>query len=90
MGLGADKVTLQKQNGKPQKEEQELRMEKGSFIKIITGKQSNTYGQIEGFDEDVGRLIIKMALGGNTISVNECTVQVVTKAEYLKNSKVLS
>lgn len=92
MGLGADKVTLQKQNGKRQKEEEELRMEKGSFVKIIAGKQSvcNAYGQIEGFDEDAGRLIVKMALGGDTISVNECTVQAVTKAEYLKNSKVLS
>ncbi|XP_014483337.1 PREDICTED: nitrilase homolog 2 isoform X2 [Dinoponera quadriceps] len=89
MGLGADKVALQKQNGKPQKEEEELRIEKGSFIKIIVGKQSNTYGQIEGF-EDEGRLIIKMALGGNTFSVNEGTVRVVTRAEYLKNSKVLT
>lgn len=90
IGLGADKVILQKQNGKSQKEEEELQMKTGSFIKIIVGKQSNAYGQIEGFDEDVGRLIVKMALGGNTISVNECAVQVVTKAEYLKNSKVLS
>lgn len=89
MGLGADKIALQKQNGKV-KEEEELRMEKGSFIKIIAGKQSNTYGQIEGFDQDAGRLIVKMALSGNIISVNECLVQIVTKAEYMKNSKVLS
>jgi len=90
MGLGADKITLQKQGGKVKKEEEEeLKIEKGSFIKIIAGKRANTYGQIEGFD-DAGRLIIKMALNGNTISVNECIVQAVTKAEYLKNSKVLS
>lgn len=89
MGLGADKISLQKQNGKV-KQEEELRMEKGSFIKIIAGKQSNTYGQIEGFDQDAGRLIVKMTLSGNTISVNECLAQVVTKAEYMKNSKVLS
>lgn len=89
MGLGADKIALQKQGGKVKKEEEELKIEKGSFIKIIAGKRSNTYGQIEGFD-DAGRLIIKMALNGNTISVNECIVQAVTKAEYLKNSKVLS
>ncbi|XP_012224166.2 G-patch domain and KOW motifs-containing protein [Linepithema humile] len=89
MGLGADKIALQKQNGKV-KEEEELRMEKGSFIKIIAGKQSNTYGQIEGFDQDAGRLIVKMALNGNTISVNECLIQIVTKAEYMKNSKVLN
>lgn len=90
MGLGADKAILQKKIGKVQKEEEELRMEKGTFVKIIAGKQSHAYGQIEGFDDDVGRLIVKMALSGNTISVNECTVQAVTKAEYLKNSKVLS
>lgn len=89
MGLGADKLALQKKDGKITKEEEELKIEKGSFIKIIVGKRSNTYGQIEGFD-DAGRLIIKMALNGNTISVNECIVQAVTKAEYLKNSKVLS
>lgn len=89
MGLGADKIASQKRDGKIQSEEEELRIQKGSFIKIIAGKRNNTYGQIEGFD-DAGRLIVKMALNGNTISVNECIVQVVTKAEYSKNSKVLS
>lgn len=88
MGLGADKVAVQKPGGKSQKEEEELVIQKGSFIKIITGKRANTYGQIEGFD-DAGRLIVKMALNGNTISVNESIVQAVTKAEYSKNSKVL-
>lgn len=92
MGLGADKMALQKQNDRTQNEEvvEELRIEKGTFIKIIAGKRSHTYGQIEGLDEDVGRLIVKMALTGNTVSVNECTVQAVTKEEYVKNCKVLS
>ncbi|XP_011694718.1 PREDICTED: G patch domain and KOW motifs-containing protein [Wasmannia auropunctata] len=89
MGLGADKIAVKKLDGKIQKEEEELRIQKGSFIKIIAGKRSNAYGQIEGFD-DAGRLIVKMALNGNIISVNECIVQVVTKMEYSKNSKVLN
>lgn len=89
MGLGADKVALPKQDGKTQKDEKELQIEKGSFIKIIAGKRSNAYGQVEGFD-DAGRLIVKMALNGNIVSVNECITQVVTKTEYSKNSKVLS
>ncbi|XP_070531117.1 G-patch domain and KOW motifs-containing protein-like isoform X2 [Cardiocondyla obscurior] len=88
MGLGADKVALQKQVNKTQKEDKELKIEKGSCIKIIAGKQVNAYGQIIGFD-DAGRLIVKMALNGNTVSVNECIVQVVTNKEYSKNSKVL-
>ncbi|CAK9824987.1 Omega-amidase NIT2 [Anthophora retusa] len=90
MGLGADKVTLQKQNTDSKKPEEELKIEKGTFVKIIAGKQANSYGQIEGFDDDAGRLIIKLALGGNTISVNEFMVQPVTKSEYSKNSKVLT
>lgn len=89
MGLGADKVTQQK-NTDSNKQEEELKIEKGTFVKIIAGKQSNNYGQIEGFDDDAGRLIIKLALGGNIISVNEFMVQPVTKSEYSKNSKVLS
>ncbi|XP_076231632.1 G-patch domain and KOW motifs-containing protein-like [Calliopsis andreniformis] len=90
MGLGADKVTLQKQNTDSKKQDEELKIEKGTFVKIIAGKQSNSYGQIEGFDDDAGRLIIKLALGGNTISVNEFMVQPVTKSEYSKNAKVLN
>lgn len=90
MGLGADKVTLQKKNTDSKKNDEELKIEKGTFVKIIAGKQSNNYGQIEGFDDDAGRLIIKLALGGNIISVNEFMVQPVTKSEYSKNSKVLN
>lgn len=90
MGLGADKVTLQKQTTNSKKQEEELKIEKGTFVKIIAGKQSDAYGQIEGFDDDAGRLIIKLALGGNTISVNEFMVQPVTSSEYSKNAKVLS
>ncbi|CAL7945352.1 unnamed protein product [Xylocopa violacea] len=89
MGLGADKVTLQKKDINSKKQEEELKIEKGTFVKIIAGKQCNNYGQIEGFDDDAGRLIIKLALGGNVISVNEFMVQPVTKSEYSKNSKVL-
>lgn len=89
MGLGADKVTQQK-NTDSNKQEEELKIEKGTFVKIIAGKQSNNYGQIEGFDDDAGRFIIKLALGGSMISVNEFMVQPVTKSEYSKNSKVLS
>lgn len=90
MGLGADKATLQKKSTESKKQEEELKIEKGTFVKIIAGKQSNNYGQIEGFDDDAGRFIIKLALGGNIISVNEFMVQPVTKSEYSKNAKVLN
>ncbi|XP_012266206.2 G-patch domain and KOW motifs-containing protein [Athalia rosae] len=91
MGLGADKVTMQKANGKPRtKEEEDLKLVTGAYIKIIAGKQKDSYGQIEGLDDDAGRFIVKMALGGNVVSLNEAVVQAVTKEDYLKNSKVLN
>lgn len=90
MGLGADKVALKKKPVDTKKAEEELKIQKGTFVKFVAGKQTNSYGEIEGFDEDAGRLIVKMALGGNIVSVNEFVVQPVTKAEYTKNAKVLN
>nr|XP_050852470.1 G-patch domain and KOW motifs-containing protein-like isoform X1 [Vespula vulgaris] len=91
MGLGADKVTLQKQTtNSKDKQEEEIKIKKGTYVKIVSGKYVNSYGQIEGLDDDAGRLIVKMALGGNIISVNEFIVQPVTKDEYIKKAKVLN
>lgn len=91
MGLGADKVTMQKKTTESkEKPQEEIKIEKGTCVKIISGKHNNSYGQIEGLDDDVGRLIVKLALGGNIISVNEFMVQAVTKAEYNKKAKVLN
>lgn len=91
MGLGADKVTMQKENGKPKtKEEEDLKLVKGAYVKMIAGKQKDCYGQIEGLDDDAGRFIVRMALGGSVISVNESVAQAVTKEDYIKNGKVLS
>lgn len=90
MGLGADKVTMQKKTTESkEKPQEEIKIERGTCVKIISGKHNNSYGQIEGLDDDVGRLIVKLALGGNIISVNEFMVQAVTKAEYNKKAKVL-
>lgn len=89
--LGISKLNFHKTNEKiGQQEEKELRLERGSYVKIIAGRWSNAYGQVEGFDQDTGRIMVKMALNNNIISVNEDLVQLVTKADYLKNSKVLS
>lgn len=91
MGLGADKITIQKQIAASKKaEEGNLKLVKGACIKIITGKQSGNYGHIEGLDDDGGRLLIKLALGGSIISINESLVQLVTKTEFDKYSKVLT
>ncbi|XP_020284700.1 nitrilase and fragile histidine triad fusion protein NitFhit-like [Pseudomyrmex gracilis] len=88
--LGISKLAFHKTNEKTEQEEKELRLERASYVKIIAGRWANAYGQVEGFDQDTGRVMVKMALNNNIISVNEDLVQLVTKAEYLKNSKVLT
>lgn len=88
--LGISKLAFHKTNEKTEQEEKELRLERASYVKIIAGRWANAYGQVEGFDQDTGRVMVKMALNNNIISVNEDLVQLVTKAEYLKNSKVLN
>ena len=89
MGLGADKLAIQNIKAKS-KEEEQLRLVKGCYVKIIAGKHSNSYGQVEGFDEDAARIILKLALKGEVISMNELWVQPVTASEYSQNAKVLS
>ena len=91
MGLGADKAQIQKQIAASKSAEAEnLKLVKGAYVKIIIGKHSGNYGQIEGLDDDAGRLIIKLAIGGSVISVNESMVHPVSRNEYDKNAKVLS
>lgn len=88
LGMGADKIIAKVQ--KTEVEEPGLVLQKGSHIKVIIGKQSGNYGQVEGFDENAERLIVKMTLSGQTISLSEAMIQLVTKNEFAKNAKVLS
>ena len=46
--------------------------------------------QIEGFDEGGGRVIVKLAIGGLKMTLNEFMVQPISKAEFAQYSKVLS
>ncbi|XP_058789871.1 G-patch domain and KOW motifs-containing protein isoform X2 [Phymastichus coffea] len=91
MGLGADKLAIQKTKAKLTKEEENLKIVQGCCVKIIAGKQNGNYGKIEGLDEDTGRILVRLALGNEVISlVNEILVQPVTNEEYSKNSRVLT
>ncbi|KAJ8672585.1 hypothetical protein QAD02_003844 [Eretmocerus hayati] len=90
MGLGADKLISQKTQSKTVKQEEQLKLIQGAYVKVVAGKHDGKYGQIEGFDEDAARLIVKLAIGGNSINVNEVWVEPVTSSEYSQKSKVLN
>ncbi|XP_070495222.1 G-patch domain and KOW motifs-containing protein [Chironomus tepperi] len=90
LGLGADKaVKKQKLLVQPAPNEV-LEIKKRAFIKVLAGKHKNMYGTIEGFDDGGGRLIIKLAIGGLKVLMNEFMVQPISKQEYEKYSKILN
>lgn len=89
MGLGADKVI-----NVPEKTHtgttEDLQMVKGGFVRIVAGPHKSSYGQIEGFDDEAGRLIVRLVLKNLAVSLNEFMIQLVSKDEFTKNSKVLN
>jgi hypothetical protein len=48
------------------------------------------YFQIEGFDDGGGRVIVKLAIGGLKVTINEFMVQPVAKQEFAQYGKILS
>lgn len=56
-----------------------------SYCKLIDFKF-----KVEGFDDEAGRVIVKTSLKGLILSLNEFLLELVTKDEYIKSSKVIS
>lgn len=46
--------------------------------------------QIEGIDADNARVMVKLAIGGKTVTISQYAVKLVFRKEYEKNSKDLS
>uniref|UniRef100_A0A1B6MA96 G-patch domain-containing protein n=1 Tax=Graphocephala atropunctata TaxID=36148 RepID=A0A1B6MA96_9HEMI len=88
MGLGADKAIKEASNNR--NIDENLKMAKGSYIRVVAGTHKDSYGQIEGFDDESGRLIVKLALKNVAVSLNEFMVVLVDKTEFIKNSKVIN
>ncbi|KAK5644980.1 hypothetical protein RI129_006280 [Pyrocoelia pectoralis] len=91
MGLGATH-SYKDQKAKPalDKNGKELTLCKGSFAKITDGKKKGCYCEVQGFDDEAGRIIVKTSLDGLILSLNEFLVSPVTKEEYEKSSKVIN
>lgn len=90
MGLGADKAAKPKALLIQPAHNEVLELKMGACVKVVAGKYQDLYGQIEGFDDDSGRVFIKLTIGGAKESLNEFMIQVVTKEEWTKYGKVLN
>lgn len=88
MGLGADKLIKSVQ--KKENFEEELKLKDGSYVQFVLGRLDGQYGQVQGFDEGAGRVVIKIARTNQMEKVSENTFRLVTKSDYDKNSKVIN
>ena len=88
LGLGASRP---KKNEKVAKEgEEKLELKKGAHVKIESGVNKGLYGEVEGLDEENGRVIVKLALSKSTTSVSENIIELVSKAEFKERGKVVN
>ncbi|XP_071961562.1 G-patch domain and KOW motifs-containing protein-like [Antedon mediterranea] len=63
---------------------------KGVGVIVTKGPHKNMYGRIEGVDEDNAQLILKLAIGGQTVTVSQYVANIVDDHEYKKYAKDLS
>lgn len=89
LGLGAESK-LSKPPPMVAKEEGDLVLRRGAYVRIEQGQYKDLYGQVEGLDDDSGRVFVKLALGGSSAAVNELFVTLVTKKEYQRDAKLLN
>lgn len=91
LGLGANKLVKAEniQNAKDTTGN-ELILVKGAFAKIIAGSYKGNYCEVQGFDDEAGRIIVKTALKNEILNLNEFLLVTVTKEEFTKNSKIIS
>ncbi|XP_023233990.1 G-patch domain and KOW motifs-containing protein-like isoform X1 [Centruroides sculpturatus] len=87
LGLGAGQNST---NKKSSVEEENLILKRGCFVYIEKGQHTGEYGQVEGLDEDNGRVIVKLAKSEEKITLPELFIRVVTEREYNKESRIIN
>ncbi|CAI9740198.1 G-patch domain and KOW motifs-containing protein-like [Octopus vulgaris] len=96
MGLGADKSAVKQLNhnkGGHQKKDSDdspLVLKTGSHCVVEKGSSKGLYGTVVGVDEDNARVLVKLSINSNTITVSQYTLRLVHKKEYDKYHKYLN
>ncbi|XP_077139878.1 G-patch domain and KOW motifs-containing protein isoform X1 [Ranitomeya variabilis] len=101
LGLGADLSAINdlepqktrrplKLGDKPEDEEEAKGLGPGSAVLIQSGAHKELYGKVEGLDADNCRAMVKLAIGGEVVTVSQFTLRLVSRAEYNKYAKDLS
>ncbi|CAI2729964.1 unnamed protein product [Schistosoma spindalis] len=91
LGLGADPTAVQdaKQELLKSKTEQ-LTWDPGARCQIVLGKNKGLYGTLEGLDGDTGRVIIRLKVSKEAVTVLQHTVRLVPIKEYAAYSNCIN
>lgn len=59
-------------------------------MQIERGSNKNLYGQVDGLDEESARVFVRLAVGGQVVSVSENVIRVVGKKEFREYGKMIN
>ncbi|XP_077432397.1 G-patch domain and KOW motifs-containing protein [Vanacampus margaritifer] len=103
LGLGADRSAIKdlepgkrRRPPKPgeerdkEEEEERLVLARGGCVLLESGAHKERYGKIEALDTDNARVLVKLAIGGDVVSVHQYAVKLVKQKEYDRYGKDLS
>ncbi|KAL1456691.1 hypothetical protein WDU94_001399 [Cyamophila willieti] len=89
LGLGADRSAVA-QTAKANSNTEGTKLIKNCCVRITGGMHKNHYGKLESFNEDSGRVVVKLAIRDEHVTVSETLLIQVSKDEYDKNSRVIN
>jgi len=100
LGLGADRSALAKEEKKRPLKPGDVRpedapnaplvMKPSANLVITSGKHKDLYGTVDGLDEDNCRVIVRLAISSQVVTLPQAIVNLVTKKEFDKYSKYLN
>ncbi|KAF5907300.1 G patch domain and KOW motifs-containing protein, partial [Clarias magur] len=101
LGLGADRSAIKdleptgprrppKPGEQGEKVDEGLVLGPGGCVLVQKGAHKDLYGKIECVDADNARVVVKLALGGQSIDISQYLLQLVPQKEYDKYGKDIS
>merc|ERR1712183_1007989 len=70
--------------------EEKLTLKRGACVLIEGGAKRGLYGEVEGLDEENGRVVLKLGVGKEVVSISENVIKLITKTEFKDKGKVLN
>ncbi|XP_060529653.1 G-patch domain and KOW motifs-containing protein-like [Cylas formicarius] len=92
LGLGASKIiqSAVSKNKAVDKDNEKLVIVKGAFAKVVAGIYKGNYCEVQGFDDEAGRAIVKLYPKGEIANINELLLTPISKDDFKKGSRVIN